>query len=73
MYDRETDLPFYYNSKQKTVILTRQFHLPTYLNGNKTGMMIEVCAGLLDENNPEQCIIRETKKKQDIALQKWKR
>lgn len=49
-----------YNSNQKTVILTRQFRLPSYLNGNKTGMMIEVCAGLLDQDNPEQCIIRET-------------
>ena len=49
-----------YNSKNKTVILTRQFRLPTYLNGNTSGMMIEVCAGLLDEDHPEQCIIRET-------------
>lgn len=49
-----------YNSSQKTVILTRQFRLPSYLNGNKTGMMIEVCAGLLDKDHPEQCIIRET-------------
>jgi nudix-type nucleoside diphosphatase (YffH/AdpP family) len=49
-----------YNSTEKTVILTRQFRLPSYLNGNKTGMMIEVCAGLLDQDHPEQCIIRET-------------
>lgn len=49
-----------YNSIQKTVILTRQFRLPSYLNSNKTGMMIEVCAGLLDKDHPEQCIIRET-------------
>jgi nudix-type nucleoside diphosphatase (YffH/AdpP family) len=49
-----------YNTKQKTVILTRQFRLPTYLNGNKTGMMIEVCAGMLDQDNAEQCVIRET-------------
>lgn len=49
-----------YNTKQKTVILIRQFRLPTYLNGSETGMMIEVCAGLLDKDNPEQCIIRET-------------
>jgi len=49
-----------YNSAQKTVILTRQFRLPSYLNGNETGMMIEVCAGLLDKDHPEQCIIRET-------------
>ena len=49
-----------YNSTQKTVILTRQFRLPSYLNGNASGMMIEVCAGLLDTDHPEQCIIRET-------------
>jgi len=49
-----------YNTIQKTVILTRQFRLPSYLNGNATGMMIEVCAGLLDKDHPEQCIIRET-------------
>ena len=49
-----------YNSIEKTVILTRQFRLPTYLNGNKSGMMIEVCAGLLDKDQPEQCVIRET-------------
>ena len=49
-----------YNRQQKTIILTRQFRLPSYLNGNETGMMIEVCAGLLDQDHPEQCIIRET-------------
>ena len=49
-----------YNTKQKTVILTRQFRLPTFINGNATGMMMEVCAGLLDQDTPEQCIIRET-------------
>jgi nudix-type nucleoside diphosphatase (YffH/AdpP family) len=59
-----------YNTKQKTVILTRQFRLPTYLNGNGTGMMIEVCAGLLDEDNPEQCIIRETEEETGYRLTK---
>ena len=49
-----------YNKEQQTVILTRQFRLPTYINGNETGMMIEVCAGLLDKDNAEDCIRRET-------------
>jgi nudix-type nucleoside diphosphatase (YffH/AdpP family) len=57
-----------YNTTKKTVILTRQFRLPTYLNGNETGMMIEVCAGLLDEDNPEQCIIRETEEETGYRL-----
>ena len=59
-----------YNTTKKTVILTRQFRLPTYLNGNETGMMIEVCAGLLDEDNPEQCIIRETEEETGYRLTK---
>ena len=62
-----------YNTQQKTVILTRQFRLPTYLNGNKTGMMIEVCAGLLDQDHPEQALFVKPKKKQDIALLKFKK
>ena len=59
-----------YNSIQKTVILTRQFRLPSYLNGNKTGMMIEVCAGLLDKDHPEQCIIRETEEETGYRIAK---
>jgi GDP-mannose pyrophosphatase NudK len=59
-----------YNSSKKTVILTRQFRLPTYLNGNKTGMMIEVCAGLLDQDNAEQAVIRETEEETGYRLQK---
>ena len=49
-----------YNKEQKTVILTRQFRLPTFINGNETGMLIEACAGLLDKDNAEDCIRRET-------------
>ena len=49
-----------YHPKKRNVILTRQFRLPTYINGNASGMMIEACAGLLDKDNPEDCIRRET-------------
>jgi GDP-mannose pyrophosphatase NudK len=49
-----------YNKQQKTVILTQQFRLPTFINGNDTGMLIEACAGLLDKDNPEDCIRKET-------------
>ena len=49
-----------YNPTQQTVILTRQFRMPTYVNGNPTGMMIEACAGLLDLDHAEDCIRRET-------------
>jgi nudix-type nucleoside diphosphatase (YffH/AdpP family) len=43
-----------YNKTQKTVILTRQFRIPTYINGNETGYLIESCGGLLDKDNPEE-------------------
>lgn len=49
-----------YNKVVKTVILIRQFRMPTYINGNESGMLIEACAGLLDKDNPEDCIRRET-------------
>jgi len=49
-----------FNREKQTVILTRQFRLPTFINGNPTGMLIEACAGLLDKDNPEDCIRRET-------------
>ena len=49
-----------YNKQSQTVILTRQLRIPTYLNGNESGMMIEACAGLLDTENAEDCIRRET-------------
>lgn len=49
-----------YNKEKNTVILTRQFRLPTFVNGNESGMLIEACAGLLDLDNPEDCIRRET-------------
>lgn len=49
-----------YNKESHTVILTRQFRLPTFMNGNESGMLIESCAGLLDKDNAEDCIRKET-------------
>jgi GDP-mannose pyrophosphatase NudK len=49
-----------YNREKATVILTRQFRLPTFVNGNKDGFLVEACAGLLDQDNAEDCIRRET-------------
>lgn len=49
-----------YNKAKGTVVLTRQFRMPTFVNGNEDGMMIEACAGLLDGDNAEDCIRKET-------------
>ncbi len=59
-----------YNKDKKTVILTRQFRLPTYLNGNKSGMLIEACAGLLDDKSPEDSIRKETEEETGYKISK---
>ena len=48
-----------YNRAKGTVVLTNQFRMPTYVNGNESGMLLEACAGLLDADSPEQCARRE--------------
>ncbi len=62
-----------YNTANKSIILTRQFRLPTYLNGNASGMLIEACAGMLDEDNPVECIIRETEEETGYRLSSVKK
>lgn len=48
-----------YNRERGTVVLTNQFRMPTYVNGNPSGMLLEACAGLLDGDSPEWCARRE--------------
>ena len=48
-----------YDPDRQKVLLTRQFRLPTYINGNENGFLTEVCAGLLDGDAPEACMKRE--------------
>lgn len=62
-----------YNKEQQTVILTQQFRLPTYVNGNTTGMLIEACAGLLDKDNAEDCIKRETEEETGYKIKSVKK
>ena len=62
-----------YNKERQKVILTRQFRLPTYTNGNPTGMMIEACAGLLDKDNAEDCIRRETEEETGYQVREVKK
>jgi len=62
-----------YNKENRTVILTRQFRMPTFINGNETGMLIEACAGLLDKDNPEDCIRRETEEETGYKISEAKK
>ena len=57
-----------YNTNDDTVVLTRQFRLPTYLNGNPDGMLVEVCAGLLDGESPEAAIRREAQEETGFSV-----
>lgn len=57
-----------YNRDKGTVVLTRQFRLPTYVNGNPDGMLIETCAGLLDKDNAEDCIRKEAEEETGYRL-----
>ncbi len=47
-----------YNFERRTVVLTRQFRFPAYVNGHP-GMLIEAAAGLLDRASPEDRIKAE--------------
>lgn len=57
-----------YNDKKKTVVLTKQLRMPTYFNGNEDGMLIEVCAGLLDNYDPATAIKKEIEEETGYRL-----
>lgn len=59
-----------YNREKNSVILTRQFRIATWVNGNDTGMLIEACAGLLDDDSPEDCIRKEAIEETGFAVGK---
>ncbi|MBD3917345.1 GDP-mannose pyrophosphatase NudK [Paenibacillus sp. PR3] len=59
-----------YNQEKQTVILTRQFRIPTYVNGNETGLLIETCAGLLDKESAEESIRREAEEETGYKVDK---
>jgi nudix-type nucleoside diphosphatase (YffH/AdpP family) len=48
-----------YDAGRRTVLLTRQFRYPVYVNGHADGMLVEAAAGLLDDDAPEAAIRRE--------------
>jgi len=62
-----------YNKKKQKVILIKQFRMPTYLNGNSSGMMIETCAGVLDGDDPLTCVIKETEEEAGYRIKNVKK
>jgi nudix-type nucleoside diphosphatase (YffH/AdpP family) len=68
-YDRgngATLLP--YDPERRTVLLTRQFRYPVYVNGHPDGMLLEAAAGLLDDDSPEDAVRREVEEELGITV-----
>lgn len=59
-----------YNRQKNSVVLIRQFRMATWVNGNEDGMLIETCAGLLDNDSPEECIRKEAIEETGYAVGK---
>jgi len=57
-----------YDVERKTVLLTRQFRFPAYVNGHPDGMLLEAAAGLLDGEDPEKAIRREAAEELGVEL-----
>lgn len=62
-----------YNKEKHTVLLIKQFRMPTFVNGNESGMLIETCGGLLDGDDPLKCIIKETEEEVGYKISKVKK
>jgi GDP-mannose pyrophosphatase NudK len=57
-----------FNAARGTVVLTRQFRFPAYVNGCTDGMLVEACAGLLDGDDPHACIRREAEEETGFVV-----
>ena len=57
-----------YDRARRTVLLTRQFRFPAYVNGHPDGMLLETAAGLLDDDDPETAIRREAAEETGHAI-----
>lgn len=57
-----------YNLGKSTVVLTRQFRYPTFVNGNSQGRLIETAAGLLDSAQPAERIRQEVEEETGFRL-----
>ncbi|CAX58700.1 NUDIX hydrolase (ADP-ribose pyrophosphatase) [Erwinia billingiae Eb661] len=56
-----------YNRERETVILTRQFRFPVFMNGHE-GYLIEAAAGLLDNMDPERRIKAEAEEETGFKI-----
>ncbi len=75
VYDRDNGaVILLYTTESNKILLTRQFRLPTFLNGNRLdGTLIEACAGLLEGDSPEDCIRKEAEEECGIQIERVQR
>ncbi|TXS44791.1 NUDIX domain-containing protein [Streptomyces sp. t39] len=57
-----------YDTARRRVLLTRQFRYPAYVNGHPDGMLVEAAAGLLDADDPEAAVRRESAEELGVTL-----
>ncbi|WP_348789631.1 NUDIX domain-containing protein [Leifsonia sp. NPDC080035] len=57
-----------YDPEARTLLLTRQFRFPAYVNGHPDGMLVETAAGLLDGDAPEEAIRREAAEELGVRI-----
>ena len=57
-----------YDPVGRTLLLSRQFRFPAYVNGHPDGMLIESAAGLLDGDSPEEAIRREAAEELGVPI-----
>lgn len=57
-----------HDTARGTVLLSRQFRFPVYVNGHPDGMLLETAAGLLDDDDPQTAIRREAEEELGVTL-----
>ncbi|WP_285114707.1 NUDIX domain-containing protein [Leifsonia sp. fls2-241-R2A-40a] len=57
-----------YDPDGRTLLLTRQFRFPAYVNGHPDGLLVESAAGLLDGDSPEEAIRREAAEELGVRI-----
>lgn len=63
-----------YNLDEGTIVLTRQFRMPAYMNNHPTGMLIETCAGIVEnDEDPSDGITREIEEETGYRVEKVKK
>ncbi|MGB5941815.1 MAG: NUDIX domain-containing protein [Leeuwenhoekiella sp.] len=57
-----------YDPERRKLLLTRQFRMPVYRNNPEDAMITEVCAGMLDDNDPETAVLKEIEEETGFRL-----